>query len=401
MKIKFPKFIEKHYKLLTILTLLILLILFKQNEITSENGVKLKGIYNENYQNQDNKNLNLNKIKSKQQPQPQPQLQPSNSNLNVKKINLGTLKDVNEYQSKDIFFIYKLLIDFNFDIKKINKNKNIVKNNLYKDIFNFLIKGTNIDNLPDFNKLSKKKIIQLANYNNIEYTTNTKLETVYNKIKIKLYDDAYNLVKKENKKLNQKNELDIDKFNTSFNDYLKYQEERKKNINLIDIGNMVNKTLNVLGDQSNDDDDDDDVDYNDNTLKRFNNKKSLLEGFQSKRKNNPTLVKNSKLKNNKNKSNKVNKVNKVSKNIKLTIDDLKDDKNMDEVDDDEDLDDTLIKYLKYVFKRVFDISLNMYNKYIGKIYNIDKITQDNQTMIGGGILLIIFSMGLYFIDITK
>ena len=75
--------------------------------------------------------------------------------------------------------------------------------------------------------------------------------------------------------------------------------------------------------------------------------------------------------------------------------------NQGEEDDDNDLDDKLFKYLKYVANTVFVFVKKYYDNYGKNIFDIDKIMKDNNTMIGGGILFVIISMGLYFIDITS
>ena len=65
------------------------------------------------------------------------------------------------------------------------------------------------------------------------------------------------------------------------------------------------------------------------------------------------------------------------------------------------MDDKLFNYLKYVTNFIYEMVSKYYQNYLKNIFDIDKLTQDNQTMIGGGILFIIISMGLYFIDITS
>ena len=143
-----------------------------------------------------------------------------------------------------------------------------------------------------------------------------------------------------------------------------------------------------------------------------------VEGKSKIKIKNPNpLIKGNKfnIKNNKNSEMKLNKQNMDSENSKNSennkyMDGYNDDfkkytqkneyNDRGDEDEDEDLDDTVIKYIKHLSANILEFSLKYYNKYGKNILDFDKITKDNQTMIGSGILFIIISLGLYFIDIT-
>ena len=76
-------------------------------------------------------------------------------------------------------------------------------------------------------------------------------------------------------------------------------------------------------------------------------------------------------------------------------------KTNNELNDDDEMDESIIKYIKELSKNIVKYIIKYYNIYFKKTINLDKLFQDNETMISGGILFIIISMGLYFIDITN
>jgi len=201
----------------------------------------------------------------------------------------------------------------------------------------------------------------------------------------------------ENETANHKT---LKQYDENVSDYINYQNKKSAtHINLLDIGKDVETGLFSLIDN-----------YDDNKQKIidvFNGKfksDNTLEGFttsqtKSKKKMTPT------------KSAKSKKGLKPTK--ELSLDKLKEKFNLNgneknnetsnEKNTPSELEDDILSYLKYVFDSVYGIIKNFFNLYINKnnLFNLGKLSNDTNTLIGGGVLFVIISMGLYFIDISS
>ena len=194
----------------------------------------------------------------------------------------------------------------------------------------------------------------------------------------------------------KKGDKDIKDYNQAFNNYLNFQENQRKKIDLIKLGSLVENGFNKFGNNSR---------QNKKNIK--SSSKNVFEGFQ----NNNKIIKNS--------NNKINKNNKKKMLEEETLDEetmleeetieeedksvnkLFKNKTNNELNDDDEMDESIIKYIKELSKNIVKYIIKYYNIYFKKTINLDKLFQDNETMISGGILFIIISMGLYFIDITN
>ena len=373
----------------------------------------------------------------------------NNNNNNKKNIVLNNFKKHNEYTLEELERIGKQLklgltidvedIDYNKTrlnnlIKKINskkitnksKKKQIEKTKLnynkkyyHSKILEHLISKINNSSFQKINLYQDWHLEELRKYYNIDKDVKDKDE-LYDLIKQVLVNKELKKTKTANEKLNiriqnleknnqnltkelSKHTNDVNKYNQAFNDYLKYQEDQKKQINLLNVGSIIEDGIFKVFDINNDNDNDKNNNLNNTNTNNNNNIKKNTEnfedvdifkgkfknkeeGFQNIPKNNKIIKTIKTIKNNKN-----NKTIKNNKNTKIENNDNSED----------DLDDKLFNYLKYVTNFIYEMVSKYYQNYLKNIFDIDKLTQDNQTMIGGGILFIIISMGLYFIDITS
>lgn len=229
----------------------------------------------------------------------------------------------------------------------------------------------------------------------------------------------------------------INEMNKVANDYLEYQKNKGPNINLLNVGKDIEDGIYTLIDN---------FDSNKNKFTDIFNGKfksdNNIEGFVNKTKiksnNNKT---NNKKRMNKGTNKKINKqINKkINKRINnnnilkegfvVSEEDVIEAENIEtkelkekfylgnntnkkkeengkvekKEDGDSELDEDLLSYFTYVFENIYSLFKKYFNLYINKnnLFNLGSISKDSNTLIGGGILFIVISMGLYFIDISS
>jgi hypothetical protein len=258
-----------------------------------------------------------------------------------------------------------------------NKNKNITNNNELKEKnqeINTL--RENIVRLERMNKNMKKNIIDLKN---------------------------------QVSKPSEYGDKEIIKYNKALEDYIENVNKNKASIDLLDIGkdiedgiyeltNNFSETKRNIGDLFNGDFDEGFQNNNNNNNKNKNKNKTKNSGNNNK--NNYKNNENNKNNNNNNDNTNSNKdiINKLQTELinKKTID------KSDETTNSE-LDEDMMAYFKYIFDKMYEILKKYFNLYINKnnTFNLGNISKENNTLIGGGILFLVISMGLYFIDISS
>ena len=409
------KLFTNKYLLFVLVILVVLLILKNMEQIPK---------YKKSNNNQNNKeNNNQNIINS----------EGFQNNNNNKKFTLEQLKLDKDYTLEDLEEIgdkiginYRTLGSNQTRNNKNNLNNNTRrKNELYKKIKEDLLDKIKLSNLLKKEEYKLWHLMELAEWLKLDVEKEFKVlfskkknidkkkTLFYDYIKKKLLNDEYKKEKKKRKETNTKYNLletknkkiqkelnkytdDIKKYNQAFTDYINYQKEQEKKISLLDVGKMAEDGIYSIFDLKNEgfqnneenninineyDNDVNDVDENDIDINDNNDNDNIEEGFD---------IFEGKFKNKNAREDFEDKKGKVSKSS-----------NQGEEDDDNDLDDKLFKYLKYVANTVFAFVKKYYDNYGKNIFDIDKIMKDNNTMIGGGILFVIISMGLYFIDITS
>jgi hypothetical protein len=180
------------------------------------------------------------------------------------------------------------------------------------------------------------------------------------------------------------NHKTLKQYDKTVSDYINYQNKKSAtHINLLDIGKDVETGLFSLIDN-----------YDDN-------KQKIIDVFNGKFKSDNTLEG---FTTSQTKSKKKMKPSKPTK--KLSLDKLKEKFNLngnEKNNETSEFEDDILSYLKYVFDNVYLVIKNVFNLYINKnnLFNLGKLSNDTNTLIGGGVLFVIISMGLYFIDISS
>jgi len=269
----------------------------------------------------------------------------------------------------------KEAINFRINNAEGFENKNTSTNNEKIETLN-----SQIEELTEKNKDIKNQIGRLIK-RDASY-----LEDICRKKELETASETEN----ENETANHKT---LKQYDENVSDYINYQNKKSAtHINLLDIGKDVETGLFSLIDN-----------YDDNKQKIidvFNGKfksDNTLEGFttsqtKSKKKMTPT------------KSAKSKKGLKPTK--ELSLDKLKEKFNLngnEKNNETSEFEDDILSYLKYVFDNVYLVIKNFFNLYINKnnLFNLGKLSNDTNTLIGGGVLFVIISMGLYFIDISS
>jgi hypothetical protein len=264
----------------------------------------------------------------------------------------------------------------NNDNRNNDKNKNITNNNELKEKnqeINTL--RENIVRLERMNKNMKKNIINLKN---------------------------------QVSKPSEYGDKEIIKYNKALEDYIENVSKNKASIDLLDIGkdiedgiyeltNNFSESKRNIGDLFNGDFDEGFQNNNNN-----NNNKTKNSGNNNKNSNKNNENNNNKNKNNNNNNDNTNSnkdiINKLQKELinKKTIDKSEETTNSE-------LDEDMMAYFKYIFDKMYEILKKYFNLYINKnnTFNLGNISKENNTLIGGGILFLVISMGLYFIDISS
>lgn len=281
--------------------------------------------------------------------------------------------------------------------------------------------------LKELKEYKKNGLKEIADELNVKYKKDISIMELYYKIKLKLNDKKWSKIEKSRRQkelLESKKEQDIrekqetddmKEYKKSLDDFIEYQNKQNNKIDLYEIGKDVEGGINELINSFNKLMSSDKEGFSDiNTKKKY---QMELDRLDKKRIQYLELLK--KIPKNKEKSKlyienkkKYNEINKkyiyLEKNNPYTLKkktNKEEEQNNDNDDDDDEIDDNILDFLKYIFKEIYNISLKKINIFdnsnndILKFFKNDVFKNDN-TLIGGGVLLIIISMGLYFIDLS-
>lgn len=271
---------------------------------------------------------------------------------------------------------------------------------------NEYIKILNIKNLKNKNFYTKKDLINIALKLKIPLKKyNKKLQknilkssyTLYIEIKNNLLEKAHDLSNKskdiENLKkelmtdTNKFNDKNIEKYNKALVDYINFQKSKSRNVNIFEMGkNLENSIYNIFYDTDNFNktEDFDNVRQSDLFNGKFKN--DIVEGFANNNSND----------NSNDKDLIESEESDESKELQENNDEIiEEEENEIELNDSDDK--SLTGYLKYIFVNIF----NIFNKIIKNYVNNDIFKNNDSSLIGSGILFIIISLGLYFIDISS
>jgi hypothetical protein len=275
----------------------------------------------------------------------------------------------------------------NFEEKKVKHKftKKQIELNALKKILNL---GT-VKELAK--KLKIKKKIDKNNKVDVFLEIIKKYETL--NIDIKTLKEQKTQLQLE--EITKKDKKDIKDYNESLKEYLEYQKSQNKKIDLLQVGNDIDNGMkNVLQHLN-----------KVLTTKKKEKKKSKFEGFQitSEEEIDEEVEEefnNINLDELKNVLNSIQ--NKEGNTIKEDYADKKKEK---------ELDDSIVDLVKYIFDSIFKVTLGNIDKIfktnyilttnnIFKLFDNKKLFDNDQTLIGGGVLFIIISFGLYFMDLS-
>ena len=339
-----------------------------------------------------------------------------------------------------LFFLVILLNNRDYIENNINKEKN-------KGLEHFANNNKNSNTSNTSNTSNNKKMKQLKNMQ----TQLEKLKNENNNITNKYLDlkkkeqDYYNNVckqdnsktgdeedpqialdrqqkKREDKKaLEEKRDDDMNiiyGYNKTANDYLDYQKNKGPEINLLNIGKDIEDGIYTLTDKFSY--------YKKQIMDPFNGKFKSYNNVES------FVNKTNKMQKGKQKGNKITEGFVVSEeedvvseeevvvseedstkelkerfylgnNSKKEEGDEGDESGEGDEGEGSELDEDLLSYFTYVFENIYSLFKKYFNLYINKndLFNLGNMSKDSNTLIGGGILFIVISMGLYFIDISS
>ena len=292
-----------------------------------------------------------------------------------------------------------------------------------------LINDKNIESfetteLKEYKEYKEKGLKTIADELNVKYKKDINIMELYYKIKLKLNDNKWSKIEKSRRQkelLESKKEQDnrekketdnMKEYKKSLDDFIEYQNKQNNKIDLYEIGKDVEGGINELVNSFNKLMSLDKEGFADTSTKKKYHLE--LDRLDKTRKQYLELLK--KIPKNKEKSElyienkkKYNEINKkyiyLEKNNPYKLEkDTK--KNREYFENEEnELDDNILDFLKYIFEEIYKISLKKINIFdnsnndILKFFKNDVFKNDN-TLIGGGVLLIIISMGLYFIDLS-
>lgn len=179
-------------------------------------------------------------------------------------------------------------------------------------------------------------------------------------------------------------------YNKALEDYISEVKKNKASIDLLNIGKDIEDGIFELSDNYNK--------TKEKVLDIFDGK--FNEGFENSK---APQIKQS---NKKTKSSKLENLKNLKNNV--IVDTLKKElfNNSEESNNStskSELDEDMIAYFKHIFDKLYEIFKKYFNLYINKnnTFNLGNISKENNTLIGGGILFLVISMGLYFIDISS
>jgi len=296
-----------------------------------------------------------------------------------------------------------------------NNNKNTKIKELKDEVAK--LKKTNKDITNTYFKLRKQEQKSLSKqYDLAGKQLKKQLKKKYENLVVCEEQDSIQKLQKQQEIENEKATRDrvqtddnkINKMNEVVNNYLEYQKNKGPEVNLLNIGKDIENGIFKLTDNF-DSNKKSIIDIFSGKFKSDNN----VEGFINKRKQKPKKLKN-KMNDKKlikegfvvsEEENVVEEENndKELKEKFFKTKNNKGDKDVDEETEKSEVDEDLLSYFTYVFENIYSLFKKYFNLYINKnkLFNLGNISKDSNTLIGGGMLFIIISMGLYFIDISS
>ena len=291
--------------------------------------------------------------------------------------------------------------------------KTVLNNNQNIESF----ETTELKELKDYKKDGLKEI---ADELNVKYKKDISIMELYYKIKLKLNDNKWEkleksrrqkeLVVSKNEKNKKKEDIeDMKEYQKSLEDFIEYQNKQNNKIDLYSIGKDVEGGINEIVTSF-----EKLMSSNKEGFQDISSKKEYYEKLNNlyNYKNQLIIYLNSFLKKDRS-SKKYSDFYFIYQNINKDYNDLK--KNnpfekkttkKEEEQNVNEIDDNILDFLKYIFEEIYNISLkkinifdNSNNNHILKFFKND-IFKNDRTLIGGGVLLIIISLGLYFIDLS-
>ena len=300
-------------------------------------------------------------------------------------------------------------------------SRDYIENNLNKEKYKNFEQFANNNNSGNNNKNTKikkleKKVEQLKQ-------TNDDIRTLYLKLRATEEEGTIKELQKQTEIENEKelsarkkkDKQKIDKLNKkTTNHYLEYQKNKGTEVNFLNIGENIEDGIYKLS----------------NAFDK--NKKSLSDIFKGEFKSDTNVE--GFINNNKRKEKtKMTTTDRRKKELIVSEEDtIIEEENQEEIKNivngqgdlkylkekffynnkkesenekkkESELDEDLFSYFTYVFKNIYSLFKKYFDLYINKnkIFNLGDMSKDSNTLIGGGMLFIIISMGLYFIDISS
>ena len=367
-----------------------------------------------------------------------------------KKISNKRRKEIDSQQNKINNLINtKNRLKDNLDTEK-ELNKILVNesgNDLIKSLIDLLKRKKIISNKEEdyknLQRLIEEKIKNMTDYkNNIDKDIFFQQETSNSKLLNKLqkeYNDLLNKEKKESEKelenvrqqyLDKENEKLL-KYNKSMNDHYKYLKDERDKLNVLNIGNMIEDNYYNFIENINENISDNKISSSINNFNNinFNDEKSKYNEKSNKIINKSRINKEksiSKTRNNKNKNNKKilegfnnteednSEENEEESNVIEMEDEIEEDNtiyiNTDEREDFEDIDnDLIVNFVNYILNQIMSV-LNIKtgtkknNFIISLFHNFKKILKvmfDEKNLLASGLIILVLSISLFFIDISS
>lgn len=164
------------------------------------------------------------------------------------------------------------------------------------------------------------------------------------------------------------------KYNNTLKNYINYQKNKSPSINLPNLVKGIENTISLIKD---------------------NKKPSTKDKFKNTKKpSTKTLLKEKFIE-----GEEVIEEEDQNEELKQQ---LKNELEEEIQDEEDELDDNIIGYFNYIFKTLFEKGKSLFDNNFNNILSNKKqeLFKNSDNMIGGGILFVIVSLGLYFIDIT-
>ena len=255
--------------------------------------------------------------------------------------------------------------------------------------YNALKKILNLDTVKELSKKLKKNIV-INEKNKVDIFL--KLIKEYEKLDSDIKKLKEQKTQLQLEEITKKDKKDIKDYNESLDEYLKYQKLQNKKIDLLQVGTDIDSGMKNVLEHLN----------KVLTAKNKEKTKSKNEGFQNATEEEIDEEV----------QEEFNNINiDELKNVLNSIQSKEEDNDIREDYKDKELDDSVIDLVKYIFDSIFKVTLGNIDKIfktnyilttnnIFKLFDNKKLFNNDQTLIGGGVLFIIISFGLYFMDLS-